>query len=134
MHRTPSALPVRAAAWAAFVVLAGLLAMHGLGTHGTAAADEPMATMSHAAHEVVDGDPVAAVLSAPSPEHGALHGTATCVAVLTLLAGTALLLLLAARSPRRAWRVAGHAERRRGPRRTRAPDPPDLMRWSILRC
>ena len=70
MHRTPPALPVRAAAWAAFVVLAGLLAMHGVGTHGSMAAEGPMAAMSHTAHAVVDGDPFVAVLSAPSRGHG----------------------------------------------------------------
>ena len=134
MPRTPSALPVRVAAWAAFVVLSGLMAMHGLGTHGTMAAEEPMAAMSHAAHEVVDGDALAAVLSSPAPHHGAAHDRATCVAVLTLLAGTALLLLLAGSSPRRAWWIGDRTARRRGPRRPRAPGPPDLLRWSVVRC
>ena len=133
MPRTPPALPVRAAAWAAFVVLAGLLAMHGLGTHGSMAAEEPMAAMSHAVHEVVDGDPLAAVLSAPSQEHGHGHAMASCVAVLTLLAGS-LLLLTAARGPRRLWRLGSRPWGPRVPRRSRTPAPPDLLRLSILRC
>ena len=108
--------------------------MHGLGTHGSMAAEEPMAAMPHAVHEVVGHDPVAAVVRLRRRRHGVVHDMATCVAVLTLLAGTALLLLLAARSRRRrAWSAPPSGTTRPPPPAWR-PDPPDLMRWSVLRC
>jgi hypothetical protein len=127
MSSRPPALPIRAGVWAAFLVLAGLMAMHGLGTHGTmATSHEPMSMPSvvHADHTPM--------LAPAAPALGMEHLAAGCLVVL----GLALVLflglgLLDPAARRTQWLPAATM---RVLRRARAPDPPDLLRLSICRC
>jgi hypothetical protein len=137
--RTPA--PARrlrpALAWWAVVVLtgAGLLAMHGLGTHGTAAGDAGMAHTSMASHTGamhVVHDAAHVISATPTGHLGMDMGTmAMCLAV---LAG----MLLALRCLPRG-RVVGAAYilgvPARAPTATaRAAVPPDLLRLCVQRC
>ena len=134
---TGSSTPrLRACAWAALLVVAGLLAMHGVGTHGTTAEDHASmeAVPGHQAGELVGPATVAeavAVLGPATHAPGAHHVRAACVAVLTF----ALLLLLGMLplgSARRTPSAPAHLVRLL--RRARAPDPPDLVRLCVCRC
>jgi hypothetical protein len=127
MSNGPLALPIRAGVWAAFLVLAGLIAMHGLGTHGTmATSDETMPMPS-----VVQADHTP-MLDPAGPAPGMDHLAAGCLVVLglalVLFIGLGLLDPAARRTP---WLPAATM---RVLRRARAPDPPDLLRLSICRC
>lgn len=140
MSRTPSGPTSTVGAWAAFVVLAGLLAMHGLASHGSMDPGTPMTSMTSmtgttatAATSVVA--PARAAAQAPTTDdHGAtgMPGTGSCVAVLGLLL---LLVVLALRTGGTGWRVvAGRRLRLLTPVRARPPDPPDLWTLSVCRC
>ena len=116
--------------WAAFVVLAGLLAMHGLAAHGALDTPPPTAVAAHAVtHDAPHHD------GSPGHDRGAMSSMATCVAVLSLgllLLGLALVLL---RTARRGWLTARVVRRALLERlRARAPDPPDLWTLSVCRC
>ncbi len=145
--RLRAGVGVRAGAWVSVLVVAGLLAMHGLGAHGsmtgsmvagdsTTSTDVSMSRMSaHPSSTPHLEDVVTAAeigLVAPvAPSQGAHHVMASCVVVLSV----ALLLLLV---------VLPMGTRRRTPwlpehlvrllRRARAPDPPDLVRLCVCRC
>lgn len=131
------------------LVVAGLLAMHGIAGHGThKMAMPPHTGRTHASHAPAATQPVsrhhgvaapaagsplvaAAAIVSPTPLNGTGKGVAgACVAVLlgmTLLwwarAGSRLVRGL------RPWRHSAPAFRR-----GRDPDPPSLVRLSIHRC
>jgi hypothetical protein len=134
------------------LVLAGLFAMHGLGTHGTYSPHrtDPLsgtsmssaapAGVSHEGHDLGLGHEMAAVgadaleaVFAPAGDGwagGLLLGL--CFAVLAATFG--LLLTLIARGGLTPLRLPVSAPV--GPRtpRGRDPDPPDLARLSVRRC
>jgi uncharacterized protein DUF6153 len=125
-----------------FVVLAGVLGMHGWGSHGVAGTGHTpsahhsgvAADLQHSAVTVagvVGEGTFADTPPAGSPHSAGMHLTDLCVAVLSGL-GLVLLLL---RSPRRLAPVFMPALRpshsRRPPVRDR--DPPSLARLSVLR-
>jgi hypothetical protein len=125
-----------AAAWV--LALSGLLAMHALGTHGSA--HGPGAPMTHeaAASAISSGDmtlgstsdPARPTLSTPMTQvGGGLPGL--CLAVLGGLA-LALILWLLGRRPRRSWTRARPSPLLRPVGRER--DPPCLLRLSVMRC
>ena len=118
---------------AVFLVLGGLLAMHGLGTHGIAGDDHAGMSGAHAAAPRADAAALAPLALDPrAPAHGAEHLMAGCVAVL----GVAMALLLGLMAPRGGWRSIPVTLVRpvAVPRRARAPDPPDLVRLCVCRC
>jgi hypothetical protein len=134
---TGSSTPrLRVGAWAALLVVAGLLAMHGVGTHGSTAEEHASmgAVPGHHAAEHLGAGMVAeavAALAPAAPAPGAHHVRTACVAVLAL----ALLLLLGILplgSARRTPSTPAHLVRLL--RRARAPDPPDLVRLCVCRC
>jgi hypothetical protein len=147
MHTTPSAL--RSTGWHGLAVTAsvvlGVLAMHGLGTHGLSgphdAAQTPTqatAITSHHATAAVsplaDGmaDRVGDALAAPSGQGAADGLTQLCTAILGL--GLALLLLLRARRAVVPWfRPTARWPAVRIPA-GRDRDPPTLALLSIQRC
>lgn len=123
-------MSTKVGSWAAFVVLAGLIAMHGLAAHGALDTPPPTAVAAHgAAHDAPHQD------GSSGHDHGSMPSMATCVAVLSLgllLLGLALVLL---RTARRGWLTARVVRRRLLVLlRARAPDPPDLWSLSVCRC
>jgi len=133
-------------------VLAGLFAMHGLGTHGThsthgsdsmagasMSASAP-AGVSHESHDQGHGHEPAAVAVAAlaavvagagdGPTGGLLLGL--CFAVLAAIVG--LLLTLIARHGLTALHLPVSAPVGLRTPRGRDPDPPDLARLSVRRC
>lgn len=118
---------MRRRVWVLLAVLAGLFAMHGLADHGaTAGPHAEAAVVQHHGHHEPPAD---------DDQHHSGHGlVGLCVAVL----GAALLWLLGGTVGRRvaapcatlarAVRSASRAAR------ARAPDPPDLLALSVVRC
>lgn len=143
--RLRAGVGVRVGAWVSLLVVAGLLAMHGLGAHGSMAGTGPMTSADASMHGMTshgDASKVAAVattavlaevhLVAPvAPAHGAHHVMASCVVVLSF-ALLLLLGLLPTGSQRRTPTVPDHLVRLL--RRARDPDPPDLVRLCVCRC
>jgi hypothetical protein len=129
-------------------VLAGLMAMHGLGPHDRdhsdghalrlfAAALPDEATDEHSGpHHADDADraavstQTAASVDSPDGDGGASAGE--CLALLGLLLWLLISAVLAAR-PRRPMLILRRV-RERLQLRGRPPDPPCLTRLSILRC
>lgn len=120
---------VRAGVWASFLILAGLLLMHGIGSHGTMGDDhDGMAPMGSS----VAAAPAGLVTTLqPGTPPGDDEMASMCVAVLTLALVVGLWFSGLVHVPRdRA------ALRRLRPvaRRARAPDPPCLVKLSVSRC
>lgn len=123
------------------VVVLGVLAMHGLGTHGLTGSHTPVHTPAHATatggHHAMAaasllGDGVGDVLAAPSHPGAADGMTEMCMAILGL--GLALLLLLRARRAAVRWALpAARWPLVRIPA-GRDRDPPTLALLSIRRC
>ena len=143
MSRTPSGPTSRVGAWAAFVVLVGLFAMHGLASHGSMSGTGDMGDMGSMAGVgatakvpvTAAGHQVAGPGQAPDDGghgSGAMPGTGSCVAVLVLLL---LLVVLSLRRLGPTW-LLGRARRVRLLTRGRArlPEPPDLWTLSVCRC
>jgi hypothetical protein len=124
-----------------FVLLTGVLSMHGWGTHGIASAgDTPSAHHSGLAepqHAAVIASVVGESASADTPaltgvpNSAGMHLAGLCLAVISNLGLVLMLLRALGRraplrlSPPRPWHV------RRDPGRDR--DPPSLARLSVLR-
>lgn len=114
--------------------LLGVLAMHGVGSHGVHGAEGNMAPTAHSSagldHMAVS---VTHEAASPSPIHERGLGLEVlCVATLVGFV-LALRLLLRVRSAADRWRRVRHAYAMVRPR-ARGPDPPTLARLSILRC
>lgn len=136
-------LPVRVGACAVFLVLAGLLAMHGIGSHGTMSTSHATTSAAapahgtHGAHvghggTLMDAGTHETMLAPSRPHAGFDHLAGACLVVL----GLALLLLLGHSGAVVGRRVAltYRTPSLAVPPRARAPDPPDLLRMSICRC
>lgn len=126
---------MRASRWGFIAAtLLGLVAMHGLGTHGIhgAAADATAVTHRVVHHE----DPLAAAtdeVASPGPDHKqGVSLNALCVAILVGLVAISR-LLRASQSAAGRWSREGQASSIVVPR-ARDPDPPALAQLSILRC
>jgi hypothetical protein len=143
MHTTPS--PLTLTRWHGLavtaVVVLGVLAMHGLGTHGLTGSHTPVhapaeATTTGSQHAMAAASSVGVrvgdVLAAPSQQGAADGMTELCMAILGL--GLALLLLLRARraAVRRSLPAARWPVVRIPAGRDR--DPPTLALLSIRRC
>ncbi len=126
------------ALWAVAWVLGGLLAMHGLSSHGTGVpghdahrpvAETSMAVGPSAAHMTTPLTAPMSVTAPGVPDQG--HLLAACLVVL----GLALLVSLGVLP---LTSVRGRAGPLPGPdlilARARDPAPPDLVRLSICRC
>lgn len=116
------------------VVLAGVLGMHGLGTHGTGEV-APAGVSAHADH-ALGAMPVArsvAALEAPA-DHGAMDmgGGDMCVAI--LLGSLLVLFLVGARSGQGRFLFSPTRPISPTLRRARSPDPPSLIALSVQRC
>ena len=122
---------VRAGVWASFLILAGLLLMHGIGSHGTMGDDhDGMAPMAMASTAAAAPAGLVTTLQPVIPP-GSDEMSSMCVVVLTLALVVGLWLSGLARVPRDAA-----ALRRLRPvaGRARAPDPPCLVKLSVCRC
>lgn len=125
---------MRASRWGLVAAtLVGLVAMHGLGSHGVHGADSDQAAMTHGVASVEDMlVPMADEVASPMPAHGGLGLEVLCVAILGGL-GVVLGLLRRIRSatdPRESGSRSYSLVRPRA----RDPDPPTLAELSILRC
>lgn len=128
------------AAWA--LILGGLFAMHGLGTHGTATQHGPAMTMAgsvgHSEHAPAD-------MAADAGEHTRTQGSSgdagdgggmglltVCVVILTAAIAALTLFLLRHQRRRPIFRGPGtvHHTVVAG----RGGDPPDLISLSVMRC
>ena len=134
------------------LVLAGLFAMHGLGTHGTHSphGTDPLtgttmssaapAGVSHESHALghghamasVGADALAAVVAGAGGGQAGGLLLGLCAAVLAATVG--LLLTLIARSGLTPLRRPEPAPVGLRTPRGRDPDPPDLARLSVRRC
>jgi hypothetical protein len=115
---------------ALFLVLAGLVSMHGLGTHGIGGGMNHAAMTDRSIRHVAPD-------TQTGPLHDARQGTlpagALCLAVLSFVA-VVLLLRCANRISGQVKWPAEEPGRRSVPPRARAPDRPSLAALSILRC
>jgi len=130
-----------AAVWT--LLLLGLFVMHGAGSHGTTAhASTPAAeglgwTVSHDGHTSHDGllesgDPVGGSEDdGGSPGHGAAE---LCLAILCALLSAVAVFGALTRPRRPLFKVRRSAVSAPFPSWQRPPDPPCLIRLSILRC
>lgn len=128
------------------VVLAGLLGMHGLDSHGAAGMDTTHAVVTRSATDAVAaghhsmaaavheaGSAVTAVTVATG--HTAMDGDidgGCCVAIIAVALIVLLQLLRTARM-RPLYRLLAHPARVPG-HQARDPDPPSLISLSIQRC
>lgn len=143
MRSRSLSLPARVGAIAVFLVLAGLVAMHGLGAHGTSGDEQAVSAhasghstlAAHATGPVMAMEPPQASTSLLAPDAPAMpgmdHAGAMCVVVLTMLL-VALVLAPTGGWRRTPLRVPDSLLRLR--RRARAPDRPDLVKLSVCRC
>jgi len=125
------------------VVLLGVLAMHGLGPHGTATSGSGLAAAGHGIAMATSDLPAMPDETEAGANHGVQAGppgdassghslVELCLAVLLGL-GIALLALAARGRRSRAWAaVPGLLGRRLA--HFRSPDPPSLSQLSLLRC
>ncbi len=120
----------RRAVWVVglLVVLAGVLGMHGLSTHGVEAVAPETHAQSHLGSHLGVQDHAGG-----DRDHGGTHLSpgAVCLAVL-LGSVLALLVLGGAGSMIRPWFVT--PDRPMAVRQTRSPDPPCLFALSVQRC
>lgn len=135
----PSSIAARALVRLALLggVVFGVIAMHGLSSHGMGSVWEPTmhtaASPLHLASALPDMDSVTVVASDPGPGMGG--GMAgLCVAVIGGGIGVGLLFLVSRR--RRISRTRGSVSRGEAvaASRGRDRDPPCLIRLSIQRC
>ena len=127
----------RRAGWLAVLIALGVVAMHGLGCHGTAAGDLAM-DMTHPASSAATPAPMAMYGTADTiapvhDSHGMPEAGLLCVAV---LAGAVLLLLLTLRRARYGGVLP---RRRRSPAPPfasvrRSTGPPAVWEFSVIRC
>jgi len=127
--------------WVVLAALLGLLAMHGLGAHGTAHrahASESMAPVStgHSAPPTADGRAATSAPASGSPyaeqDPGLLGVSALCLAV--LLVGVGLAVVLGRRRAVVPTRTSTPDAITTPVRGRRDRDPPCLFALSIQRC
>lgn len=124
--------------WLATLAVAGLLAMHGLGTHGAHAAGPPadLTTVSAAGHDSAHADHGAAVDPETQDEPTSYAGglAALCLALLTV----GLAWLVAHTRPGRGWRLPPGTLTALAavpaPVTARAHAPPRRSELSVWRC
>ncbi len=122
---------VRAGVWASFLVLAGLLLMHGVGSHGTMGDDhDGMAPMAMGSSAAVAPAGLVTTLQPGTPP-GSDEMASMCVVVRTLALVVGLWLSGLLHVPRDRAALRGP---RPLARRARAPDPPCLVKLSVCRC